>query len=151
MKLRLQFYGQRLLNLWNRLKMKLFKNTQTHLITSATNFPSGLAVKTSKACYWVKDGKLFKLISDRAEKSWSFPTVMAEESALSGMKVSGKLGFRDGTLIKNIADGKIYLISQNKRRHIVSPDSFVTYGLDRNLIIEVSEAETNMHDQGENI
>jgi hypothetical protein len=99
----------------------------------------------------VKDGKLFKLISDRAEKSWSFTTVNAEESALSGMKIAGKLGFRDGTLIKNIADGRIYLISQNKRRHIVNPDSFALYGLDRNLIIEVSQAEASMHDEGENL
>jgi outer membrane protein assembly factor BamB len=131
--------------------MKLFKNTQTHLITLPTNFPAGIAVKTSKACYWVKDGKLFKLISDRAEKSWSFTTVNAEESALSGMKIAGKLGFRDGTLIKNIADGKIYLISQNKRRHIVSPDTFIMYGLNRDMVIEVSESETNMHDQGDNL
>jgi outer membrane protein assembly factor BamB len=131
--------------------MKLFKNTQTHLITLPTNFPAGIAVKTSKACYWVKDGKLFKLISDRAEKSWSFTTVNAEESALSGMKIAGKLGFRDGTLIKNIADGKIYLISQNKRRHIVSPDTFIMYGLNRDMVIEVSELETNMHDQGDNL
>jgi hypothetical protein len=131
--------------------MKLFKNTQTHLITLPTNFPAGIAVKTSKACYWVKDGKLFKLISDRAEKSWSFTTVNAEESALSGMKIAGKLGFRDGTLIKNIADGKIYLISQNKRRHIVSPDTFTMYGLNRDIVIEVSELETNMHDQGDNL
>lgn len=133
------------------LKNKRKKNTQIILVTSPTNFPSGIAVKTAKSTYWVKDGKLFRLISDRAEKSWMFTTVYAEESALSGMKVVGKLGFRDGTLIKNIADGKIYLISQNKRRHIVTPDSFDKFGLDRNLLLEVSEAETNMHELGENL
>jgi hypothetical protein len=131
--------------------MKLFKSTQTHLITSPTNFPSGLAVKTDKATYWIKDGKRFKLISDRATASWSFPTVNATESALSLMKVAGKLGFRDGTLIKNIADGKLYLISQNKRRHIIDPDSFKQYGLSRSNIIEVSESEVNMHELGENL
>jgi hypothetical protein len=67
------------------------------------------------------------------------------------MKIVGKLGFRDGTLIKNIADGKIYLVSQNKRRHVVTPDSFAKYGLDRSSIVEVSESETNMHDLGENL
>jgi hypothetical protein len=67
------------------------------------------------------------------------------------MKVAGKLGFRDGTLIKNIADGKMYLISQNKKRHIVSPDTFTKYGLDRNQIIEVGEVEANMHELGENL
>jgi hypothetical protein len=77
--------------------------------------------------------------------------VNATESSLAGIKLVGTLGFRDGTLIKNIADGKIYLISQNKRRHIVSPDSFITYGLDRSKVIEVSEAETNMHEIGDNL
>jgi hypothetical protein len=67
------------------------------------------------------------------------------------MKLVGKLGFRDGALIKNIADGKMYLISQNKRRHIVSPDSFTRYGLDRSRVIEVSDIETNMHELGENL
>ena len=129
--------------------MKRKKQTQT--LTNPVILPSGLAVKTDSGVYWVKDGKRFKLISDRAAKSWAFPTVYAIDQAVSGMKVVGKLGFRDGTLIKNIADGKIYLISQNKRRHIVNPDSFDKYGLDRSNIVEVSDSETNMHDLGENL
>lgn len=131
--------------------MRLFKSTKNILITSPTNFPSGIAVKTDKAIYWVKDGKRYRLISDRAAKSWSFTTVNATEEAVVGMKVVGKLGFRDGSLIKNIADGKMYLISQNKKRHIVDPDSFNRFGLDRKLIIEVSEAEAEMHQIGENL
>jgi hypothetical protein len=121
------------------------------LITSPTNFPSGIAVKTDKATYWIKDNKRFKLISDRAAESWSFPTVNAAESALANFKLVGKLGFRDGTLIKNIADGKMYLVSQNKRRHINSPDVFSKYGLDRSKLIEVSDAEANMHELGEDL
>ena len=120
-------------------------------ISSPTTIPSGLAVKVDKNVYWVKDGKRYKLISDRAAKSWSFPTVTATEQAVAAMKVVGKLGFRDGTLIKNIADGKMYLISQNKKRHIVDPDSFDRYGLDRKAVIEVSEAEANMHNTGDNL
>lgn len=130
---------------------KLFKTTKTVLISSPTNFPSGLAVKTDKAIYWIKDGKRYKLISSRAADSWSFTTINALESALTGFKLVGKLGFRDGTLIKNISDGKIYLISQNKRRHVTSPDIFDNFGLDRSKIIEVGEEEVNMHDLGENL
>jgi len=133
------------------LRKKQLKATQIPLITSPTNFPSGIAVKTDDATYWIKDGKRFKLISDRAEKSWQFVTVRATESSLSGIKLAGKLGFRDGSLIKNIADGKIYLISQNKRRHIVTMDIFDKFGFDKSTIIEVSEAETNMHEQGESL
>jgi hypothetical protein len=91
------------------------------------------------------------LISDRAANSWLFTTVNATESALSGIKLVGRLGFRDGTLIKNIADGKMYLISQNKRRHVVSPDIFIQYGLDRSDLLEVSDLEVNTHDLGENL
>ncbi len=147
MKLKLQFYGQRLLNLWKRMIKK--KRQQT--IIDPVIIPSGLAVKTDKGIYWIKDNKRFKLISDRAAKSWCFTTVLATEQAVSSMKVVGKLGFRDGTLIKNISDGKMYLVSQNKRRHIVDPDSFIKYGLDRSKVIEVSESEIIMHDLGENL
>ena len=133
------------------LRKRLSKTTVNTLITSPTNFPSGIAVKTDKAIYWIKDGKRFKLISDRAADSWRFTTVNATESALSGMKLVGKLGFRDGSLIKNIADGKIYLLSQNKLRHVVDPDSFIKYGLDRSWIIEVSDNEINAHELGENL
>ena len=133
------------------LNLKWWKPIQISLITSPTNFPSGLAVKTDKDTYWIKDGKRYKLISDRAAKSWSFTTVNATEAALTGFKVAGKLGFRDGSLIKNISDGKMYLVSQNKLRHIVDPDSFIRYGLNRSDIIEVSGAEILAHDLGESI
>lgn len=129
----------------------MFKKNQQKTVTSSTIFPSGIAVKTDKAIYWIKDGKRFKLISDRAAKSWMFTTVLATESAVSGMKLAGKLGFRDGTLIKNIADGKLYLISQNKKRHIVDPDTFNKYGLDRSQVIEVSAFEISMHELGEEL
>ena len=130
--------------------MRLFKNTQNTLtVSQPTNFPSGIAVQTDKATYWIKDGKRYRLISDRAAKSWCFTTVNATEAALSGIKLAGKLGFRDGTLIKNIADGKMYLVSQNKLRHIVDPDIFIKYGLDRSNLIEVSETEVKAHDLGE--
>jgi hypothetical protein len=133
------------------LNYRLKKNTQSILVTSPTNFPSGIAVKTSKDVYWIKDNKRYRLISKRAAESWAFNTVNATEEALSLTKLAGKLGFRDGTLIKNIADGKMYLISQNKKRHIVDPDSFIKYGIDRSKVIEVSESEANSHELGENL
>jgi hypothetical protein len=132
--------------------LRLLKNSKPSLtISHPTNFPSGIAVKTDKSTYWIKDGKRYRLISNRAAHSWCFTTVLATEAALTGIKLVGKLGFRDGTLIKNISDGKMYLVSQNKRRHIVDPDSFLKYGLDRSRVVEVSESEINMHDLGDNL
>ena len=134
------------------LRLKLFRNTKTTLtILQPTNFPSGIAVKTDKDTYWIKDGKRYRLISNRAAQSWCFTTVLATEAALTGIKLAGKLGFRDGSLIKNLADGNMYLVSQNKLRHIVDPDSFNRYGLDRSKMIEVSEKEILAHDLGETI
>ena len=133
------------------LNLRRRKPIQKSLITSPTNFPSGIAVKTDKDTYWIKDGKRYRLISDRAAQSWLFTTVLATETALSGTKLVGKLGFRDGSLIKNVADGKMYLVSQNKLRHIVDPDSFSIYGLDKSKMIEVSEKEISAHELGENL
>jgi hypothetical protein len=133
------------------LNLRRQKPIQKSLITSPTNFPSGIAVKTDKDTYWIKDGKRYRLISDRAAQSWLFTTVLATEAALSGIKLVGKLGFRDGSLIKNVADGKMYLVSQNKLRHIVDPDSFSRYGLDKSNMIEVSEKEISAHELGENL
>ncbi len=131
---------------------KLFKTTQTpSLVNKPTSFPSGLAVKTESYTYWIKDNKRYKIISERAAKSWSFVTVNVTENAIAHIKIVGKLGFRDGSLIKSISDSKIYLISQNKKRHITSPDVFDRYGLNRDDIIEVSEIECNMHDLGEDL
>ena len=72
------------------------KKIQTKTVIDPTLFPSGIAVKTEKDVYWIKDGKRFKLISDRAAQSWCFTTVNATEKAVQGMKVSGKLGFQIG-------------------------------------------------------
>jgi len=154
MKLKLQYLGQKLQSLWKKgmQRLKLLKNTKNTLaISQPTNFPSGIAVKTDKDTYWIKDGKRYRLISDRAAQSWCFTTVLATEAALTGIKLVGKLGFRDGSLIKNLADGKMYLVSQNKLRHIVDPDSFNRYGLDRSKVIEVSDKEILAHDLGENL
>lgn len=154
MKLKLQYLGQKLQSLWKkkRLRLRLLKNTKPTLtISQPTNFPSGIAVKTDKDTYWIKDGKRYRLISNRAAQSWCFTTVLATEAALTGIKLVGKLGFRDGSLIKNLADGRMYLVSQNKLRHIVDPDSFDRYGLDRSKVLEVSDKEISAHDLGENL
>lgn len=129
----------------------LFRNTTNTLITLPTNFPSGMAVKTNTGTYWIKDNKRYKLISERAAKSWCFVEANATDNAISHIKLAGKLGFRDGTLIKDISDGKIYLISQNKKRHITDPDIFSKYGLNKSKIIEVSQSESNAHELGENL
>jgi len=114
-------------------------------------WPGGMVVRTEKNTWYIKNGKRYKFASDRVLQSWRVDVVVAWESSLSGIKQGGTLGFRDGTLIQDISSGKIYLISDNKRRHIVSPDVFTVYSLDRNRVIECSSVECNLHIEGEEL
>lgn len=120
-------------------------------VTAKTKFPSGLFVETEDAFYYIKGETKFKLYSERVFRSWNAPASLATTSALAGFKYGGVLGFRDGTLIHNIADGKMYLVSGNKRRHILSPDVFDKFGLDRSRMIEVAAAEISLHEEGEQL
>lgn len=116
-----------------------------------TDYPTGVAVHTEAGVYFIKGKTKFKLYSQRAADSWRFQLLPGSLSSVAQFTYGGFLGFRDGSLIKNVADGKIYLVSGSRRRHITSPDVFSRYGLDRREIVEVSEAETNLHKEGEPI
>jgi len=85
----------------------------------------------------------------RVLDSWHFNVVNSSDSAIKHIPLAGKVGFRDGTLIKNIADSRIYLVTQSKRRHVTSPDVFDKYGLRWDDVVTVSEDEANLHIEGE--
>jgi hypothetical protein len=91
----------------------------------------------------------FKIPTERVVKSWNFSIIQSSDDAVKHIKTAGTVGFRDGTLIRNFSDGRVYLISHNKRLHISDPDTFAKYGLNRDNIIEVSDEETQLHNIGE--
>jgi len=113
--------------------------------------PSGLIAKTEKGFFYIKGQKRFKFISDRAVESWGLKIVHSNEINLSKLTISGQIGFRDGTLIKDVSDSKIYIISDNKKRHVLSPDVFKNLGYTRNEIIRVGKQEASFHAEGEKI
>lgn len=120
--------------------------------TEKTDYPSGLVVETEHGWYFIQKGQRFQIPTQRVLDSWGFSQISpSSEAAVKHIKVVGKLGFRDGTVIEDMADTKNYLISGSKRRHITDPDAFDKYGLDRNCVIEVSHAEANLHDDGEEL
>lgn len=132
--------------------MPWFQKNQTPArVLKPVDYPSGVAVETEAGVYFIKGKTKFKIFSDRALRSWRFNILPGSLASVSQFTYGGYLGFRDGSLIKNAADGKIYLVSANKRRHIQSPDVYIRYGLDRNDIMEVSQSEINLHDEGEPI
>jgi hypothetical protein len=108
-----------------------------------------LIASTEKDDYLVKGDKRFKFVSSRARDSWNLRIVKTTEFAMSAYKVAGIVGFRDGTLIRDISTHKIYLISDYKKRHVVSPDTFKNLGYSMKDVLLVSSKETIVHQEGE--
>ena len=113
--------------------------------------PSGLIAKTEKGYFYVKGSKRFKFISDRAVKSWGLKIVHTTEIDLKKTEVCGNIGFRDGSLIRDISNQKIFLISDNKKRHIVSPDILKQLGYLKDEIVLVSSKEAGYHAEGDKL
>lgn len=120
--------------------------------TTPVDYPTGVCVQTERGIFFIKRNFRYRVTSDRILSSWNYPFVLpSTEAALGKYKIMGKLGFRQGTLVKDISDGKIYLISENLRRHVVSADFFDVMLFPRDKIIEVSHEEAILHQEGENI
>jgi hypothetical protein len=127
--------------------ISLFKKKRNkHLYTPIV--PSGLIAHTEKGYFYVKGKKRFKFVSDRARDSWSLPIVETKESMMINYPINGVLGFRDGSLVKDISDGKIYLISDSKRRHIVEPDVLQWI---ESKVIDAGQKEIFVHSEGEKL
>ena len=117
--------------------------------TNNPRVPSGLIAKTEKGYFLVKGLKRFRFVSDRARDSWNIKIIETSEHTLSDIKISGMVGFRDGTLIRDISNHKLYLISDNKKRHIVDPDVLQSLNFIKNDIVLVSHKEATTHQDGE--
>ena len=130
------------MNILKPSKKKSVKKTYSPIV------PSGLIAHTEKGYFYVKGNKRFKFISERAMASWGLPVIDTKEIMMSRLTTSGVIGFRDGTLVKDISDGKMYLISDNKRRHIVEPDVLEWLNAQ---IIQAGQKEIFVHEEGEKL
>jgi hypothetical protein len=116
------------------------------------DYPTGTCVQTEKGVFFIKGKFRFRVTSSRILESWRYPFVInSTEAACVRYKIGGRLGFRQGTLVKDISNGKIYLISENLKRQIVSPDFFDVLLFPREAVIEASPEELALHKEGENI
>ena len=106
-----------------------------------------LMITDGQSFWFIKNGKRMKCYSKRAFDSWSLPAILVEPQFIKSIKFTGTLGFRDGSLIKDIVSGKIYLISNGKSRLVSEPDILNMVGRDR--IVEVSPQEISIHPEGE--
>ena len=114
-------------------------------------YPSGISVQVGDEYYYVKTKSLYKFISKRAAESWGTPLAQGNYVNISEYPIAGLMGFRDGTLIKNVSNGKIYLVSGSKRRLVTDPDVVDWYGLNLDDVILVSDKEASAHSDGVDI
>jgi len=115
-------------------------------------YPVGSAIRTDEGnLYYIKSAAVrMRIPSERILDSWSSHRVItSNEIALKNYKIMGKLGFRAGSLIHNVADGKIYLVSENKLHHIQSPEALELIGASYDDAVTVSIDDIKLHDIGE--
>lgn len=114
-------------------------------LSNKINWPDGSFVATETDVFFMKAGKRFRLYSPRVVSSWCANPIPVTEQSLSHVRKAGVLGFRDATLIKDLSDGRIYLIAGSKRHHVTNPDVLDALGYQ---IITVSHEEVLIHEEG---
>ena len=124
---------------------------------SPVKYPNQTFVKTEKGYFYiVNDAKRYRITSSRVLASWRpHRVVETTEAAVSRYRIAAKMKFRNGSLIWNLDDGKIYLIEDGTRRHVVSPDVFIRLGLDPSKTMKevmwVSKDEISLHELGKEL
>ena len=133
----------------------MFRKQARTLPTSPTEYPHGTFIKTEKGYFYIlNDAKRYRLVSKRVLDSWApHRVVETTEAAVKNYRITAKMKFRNGSLIHNIADGKVYLIEDGKRRALVSPEAYELLGIEksREYITSVSLSEIQLHELGEDL
>lgn len=120
------------------------------LPTSRVDYPEGVCVKTEKGHFYIGKKYRHPIKTQRVLDSWRFDVLASTEAAVAHLLVSrSPLGFRAGTVIQNIADSRIFVISKNQKRLVVNPDVLYNYGYTLDDVLVVSEEEANLHGFGE--
>jgi hypothetical protein len=117
-------------------------------------YPSGVFVETEKGYFYIAtSAKRYHVTTKRVLDSWSPPrVVLSSEASCVKYKVAAKLKFRNGSLLQDVSDGKMYFISEGLRRHLTSPEAWAKVGAvdaPRGAkVIRVSQDEINLHKEG---
>jgi len=127
-----------------------FRRTKQSKPVAPKTFPSGICVKTEIGHYYINGNFRHRLGSKRIFESWVFPFVAeTSEAALKNYRRGRKLGFRDGSLVRRISDGKLYFISKRQRRLVNDVDTLVALGLSPKDAVWASDYELEYTSEGE--
>lgn len=127
----------------------MFKKKTYQPVSDAPFLPSGIVVEAEDKWYYLKSKSKRPIASRRVLESWGLPVLKCNYKAISKLVTLGPLGFRDGTVIKSIVNGRIYIISEGKRRQITNPD-WLTWLQIGNPVL-VSAEEELLNDVGDDL
>lgn len=142
------------MSFWKKTKNSTPERLVPELPHRPVEYPSGIAVRTEEGTYYLHpDGKRYRIQSREILESWAFPLLVdTSEVALSKYPVAvTRLGFRNGSLVNNIADGKMYLVSEGKLRHVTGVSALRRLGVTRDDAVVVSESDIKIMKLGEAI
>lgn len=133
-------------------KRKNQKSPEIPVPSQPVKYPIGTFVWTERGFFYIQNTRRLK-VSERVLMSWNpRHVVKSSEAAVAGYRINGNLMFRNGTLIEDISESKVYLIEDALKRQIVCPDVYELLGIryeDRyNHIIVASSTEAAMHKLG---
>ena len=131
--------------------MRFFRRKdQKTLPTTKIDYPSGTCVRTETGVWYLKGKMKHRVSSHAILESWNFRRIIrTSDVAISGFQKGSPLGFRDGTVIRDFSNNKTYVISDNKKRHIKTPEFLVILGIDLDGPLVVSNKEASLHREGE--
>lgn len=123
-----------------------------NLLQKRNDYPHGSCLKTESGYFFVNGHTIKPIPNRRVFKSWAFPLVISTSNIMiKDFVKASPLGYRDGTLIRDISDNRVYLISQQKRRLISDPDALLMIGRKMSNSIWVSHKDTLLHKKGEDL
>jgi D-alanyl-D-alanine carboxypeptidase len=101
--------------------------------------------------YYIDSGLIHPLFDAHIAKT-NFPHLAIEKISAASIEqpvIGDPVLFKDGTLIQARGSSKVYVIANQKKRHIASEAVFTQLGYTWEHIIIVSKAAVHMHDTGE--
>lgn len=130
----------------------MFRKKSSTPKSSATEYPAGVFLHTEKGFFYVfGPGRRYRFLTKRVLDSWAPQRVIEcaeSDAAVVKLKIISKMKFRNGSLLRSTIDGKIYLVSEGKLRHITNPDIFGQLAMDPYQAVWVSKDELNLHEMG---
>lgn len=124
--------------------------SKKHVPLHPVDYPSGICVQVDGNYYYINGKYRHPIIGSRILESWKFPFVVkTSEKALTNFPRASRLGFRDGSVVRDIGTGTVYFISQRLKRPIHNPDVLNALGLSMKDAVYVSTDEISLHKTGE--